>query len=336
MNQIEIESLRGQCFDQSIFSIEILNWIEAQNLWNLWVPKSYAGREESLTAGLKILKHLAYIDGSLGWTVTLCSGANYFVGNLKEELASEIFLDSESPILGGSGGAFGTAERLENGYRVSGKWKYATGAPYLTHFTLNARITVDGEEVKGNDGKTIVRSFIVPKDTVEIIPDWNTMGLKATATHSFTTDVFVDERNCFEYNQCYLDQSIFKVPFSLFADLTLWVNYVGMAEHFVEEAQKFASKECLKLISDFLSSLERKILNASEETEKIIGSSGSFPDEFLHSIHNEASVSVRELTQYIIDIYPALGIQGSSENQQINQIFRDYFTATQHNIFSKK
>src|SRR5699024_11269342 len=36
----------------------------------------------------------------------------------------------------------------------------------------------------------------------------------------------------------YLPGPIYKVPFSLFAYLTLWANYVGMAEHYWEESMR--------------------------------------------------------------------------------------------------
>src|SRR5680860_321271 len=114
----DIRQLREQCFGAAVFPSEILEWIEEQDLWNLWVPKSYGGLEASLGEGLQKLRSLAYIDGSLGWTVTLCSGANYFIGNLHSEDTQGLFLNSKAPILGGSGGVFGTAEKLEGRYRI--------------------------------------------------------------------------------------------------------------------------------------------------------------------------------------------------------------------------
>src|SRR5699024_10368812 len=130
-----------------------LNWVEKENLWNLWVPKAYGGLECSFSEGLHKLKELAKTDGSLGWTVTLCSGANYFIGNLPKKTAEDIFINPDSPVcMGGSGGVFGTAEKQGDHYLLSGKWRYATGAPYLTHFTLNAEIHENGVQLQNPDG----------------------------------------------------------------------------------------------------------------------------------------------------------------------------------------
>src|SRR6267154_1382961 len=68
-----------------------LSVIYAQKWFNLFVPIAYKGLELSLPEGLKIEEGLAWSDGSTGWTVTLCSGANWFIGFLKPELVKEIF-----------------------------------------------------------------------------------------------------------------------------------------------------------------------------------------------------------------------------------------------------
>src|SRR5690606_21961247 len=107
------------------------------------------------------------------------------------------------------------------------------------HFTLNARLTANGKPVFDNVGNEMIRSFIIFKDQVEIIADWLAMGMKATGTYSFKVHhVLVDEPHSFIYNAFYTDAVLDKIPFRIFADLPLLVNYLGMAEHFLDEAEK--------------------------------------------------------------------------------------------------
>lgn len=330
-----MQLLRKKCFNQAVFPAEILTWIKKENLWNLWVPKKYGGLEASFSEGLQKLKDLAFIDGSLGWTITLCSGANYFIGNLDKEVADEIFLSETPPILGGSGGVFGTAEIIDKGYRLSGKWQYATGAPYLSHFTLNAKIINHGKEELEIDGTPKIRSFVIPQKKVKVISDWNTMGLIPTATHSFEVDTEIEKKYSFLYNHFNLPQDIFKIPFSLFADMTLWVNYVGMGEHFLDEAHKFLPKERIDNLAELIALSNTQIVEFSEIIENTIKEGKDFTEEYMQKVHTAAADSVREFSRLIIEMYPLLGIKASSKNQQLNQIFRDYFTGTQHHIFSK-
>ena len=61
-----------------------LSIIYKEHWFNLFVPKEYGGLELSLPEALSIQEALAWADGSTGWTVTLCSGANWFIGTPQE------------------------------------------------------------------------------------------------------------------------------------------------------------------------------------------------------------------------------------------------------------
>ncbi|MBZ9629506.1 acyl-CoA dehydrogenase [Salegentibacter sp. LM13S] len=330
------QALRKLCLGADIFPEEVLTWIAEENLWNIWVPRNYGGLELSLTEGLEKLKKLTKIDGSLGWTVTLCSGANYFIGNLEPETAKEVFKKPHATVLGGSGGVFGTAEKLGYNYKISGTWRYATGAPYLTHFTLNAEIHENGKALLNEDGSPKIRSFVLPKEEVRLIEDWDTMGLKASVTHSFEVkDALISKRFSFIYNKFYQPQDIFKIPFSVFADLTLWVNYIGMAEHFLAEAQAVKPVEALKNLEENLNFHNQQIRRYSESIEAKIAAQEKISKNFIEEIHISASNSVKNISRNIIENYPYLGVKASQKNHPLNQVFCDYFTATQHHIFTK-
>lgn len=319
--------------DASVFRPEVLKWIAKENLWNIWVPRQFGGLELSFSQGLQKLQSLARIDGSLGWTVTLCSGANYFIGNLQPESAKEIF--TSSAILGGSGGLFGTAEKVGHQYKLNGTWRYATGAPYLTHFTLNAKIVEHGEELTHKDGTPQFLSFVIPAREVTVIEDWNTMGLKASATHSFEVkDVMIDERFSFVYNRFYLDQPIFKIHFSVFADLTLWVNYIGMAEHLLEAGRHDSNSKDRRL-RQAVAKANNMVMNYAQTIERLTGEESVITERLVLEIHQSAVDSVKEISAGIIALFPYLGVKASREDHVMNQIFRDYFTATQHHIFTK-
>ena len=333
-----MQKLRELCSDKEEFPQEILAWIAQENLWNLWVPKSYGGLEQSLVQGLKKLRSLAQVDGSLGWTVTLCSGANFFVGNLQREVAGEIFLNPREPVcFGGSGGVHGTAEKQGEGYVISGRWRYATGAPYLSHFTLNASLREAGRDLTHPDGTPLVRSFLLKKENVGIIKDWTAMGLKATATNSFEVpSQWVHAKYSFQYNDIRLPHPIFKVDFPVFADLTLWANYIGMAARFREEAKKPVGHKGLKGLSACIAHADSKIMGLAQRIEEYVHVGDRPPGSIQVEIHREATRSVSTLSMEIIGAYPMLGIRASRLDHPLNQAFRDYFTATQHPIFSQK
>ncbi|HUH47360.1 MAG TPA: hypothetical protein VLZ54_09420 [Arenibacter sp.] len=334
---MNLERLRELCLNAIVFPTEILDWIREENLWNLWVPRQYGGLGATFTEGLKQLRHLSQIDGSLGWTVTLCSGANFFIGNLRPDVVHGIFDGSVGSVcFGGSGGVSGIAERQGDTYLISGRWRYATGAPYLTHFTINAKILENGKELKNTDGSPLVRSFLLGKNEVQIVADWHAMGLKATATRSFEVmAVRVHEKYSFAYGEVYLPDPQFKIDFAIFADLTLWANYIGMADHFLEEALTILPRERLANFMATIERADRELFKQAQEIENRTVTSSDWCEKEIRSIHLIAADSVRHLARAIFECYPSLGIRACSENRVLNQVFRDYFTATQHHIFTK-
>jgi len=332
-----MQKLKKELLGIQRFTPKILQAIEEEKLWNIWVPKKFGGLEKSFSEGISILKQLAKIDGSLGWTVTLCSGANYFIGNLQPETAAKIFKSDKSICFGGSGAIGGIAKKEGTNYRISGKWRYATGSLYLTHFTLNAKIVENGHILKNPDGSEVIRSFVIPKDQVKIIRDWNTIGLKATVTNSFEIkDALVPNENKFIYNKFYQSQSIFKIPFALFADLTLWINYIGMAAHFIEECERIGKIEVIQKLQKVINDQENCILNISLDIEKKTENSLEIDEEQIGEIHHTAAKSVSQISNELIAVYPKLGIKACTIGAELNQIFLDYFTATQHHIFANK
>jgi hypothetical protein len=140
----------------------------------------------------------------------------------------------------------------------------------------------------------------------------------------------------FLYDECHLPNPIFKIPFALFADLTLWVNYIGIAEHLLEEASVDTMKGRLVDLEKSVVESRQMALFYASEIENVVAEEKNFKTGYLGDIHTAASLSVKEITRNIVAVFPYLGVKASTKGQQLNQIFCDYFTATQHHIFTKE
>ncbi|MEC9260761.1 MAG: hypothetical protein VYD53_05400 [Pseudomonadota bacterium] len=186
-----------------------------------------------------------------------------------------------------------------------------------------------------HQGQAQFSSFVVPAEQVEVTDDWQTMGLVATATHSFTVqDVDVTEQQAFHYETVFLPQAIYQLNFSVFADLTLWVNYIGMAEHFLALSSDSVSPSHLQALQDTLTHANKMVETLATECLQVVSAKVEFTEPLVRKVHREASMSVAHISQAITAIYPYTGIKGASQNTSLNRVFRDYFTATQHHIFT--
>ncbi|WP_313360585.1 hypothetical protein [Empedobacter sp.] len=330
---LDIPKIQKELLNKESFNQVVLDHIYTQNWLNIWVPKQYNGLGLHFSEGLKVLQSVAKIDGSLGWFVTLCSGANYFSRNLKPDVASNLF-SLQKTCFGGSGMLGGTAKKVGDKYIINGLWHYATGAPYLTHFTLNAKIIEDGKEILDENGEPKFLSFILDKYQVKLISTWKSMGMVATSSHSFEVEnEIVHQDYSFIYNQFYNDDLVEKIPFRIFADLTLLVNYLGMAEHFIEKSLEIIHYQKQTDFKHFVIKSTSKTIEFAKTIENLLVNNSPISEKIETEIHSFGIETVEKITQFIIEIYPQLGIKASKINEEINQIFRDYFTATQHRNF---
>ncbi|APU96784.1 acyl-CoA dehydrogenase [Sphingobacterium siyangense] len=329
-----------------------LDLIFLRKWFKIWVPPALGGLGLSLPEGLNLLADLAYWDGGLAWTVTLCSGANLFVGFIDPVLGDQIF-KTDRVCFGGSGQASGTATREGEHYRLRGFWRYATGAPHLTHFTLNAAIQEAGKPLLDEKGEPLIKSFFVDRDHVLVHYDWDTFGLEATASHSFSLeDILVDGRQSFEIDAAKSTRSelLYQYPFMPFAELTLLANFTGMYKRFLDLIEKLfvlksnqskwektESKEAFRVLDDF----QQDYVNRREAIMNLAARSwvNLHDGNDNAAIYEQIGIQSRDFVESIltntIRLYPHTGISGAAIDHEINIIFRNIFTASQHKLLQK-
>lgn len=323
---------------------EQLEWIYERKLFKLWVPKEFDGLEADFIDGIKTLEKLAYEDGSLAWTVTLCSGANLFVGYVDPKV-HKLFLD-EKICLGGSGFNSGVAEKHGEGYTISGEWKYATGSHHLTHFTLVAELWEDGKSLLDKNGQTRTAAFFVDANQVQIIEDWKTFGLESTASHSFSVkDAKVDSNREFyiDADKKTIDSPLFDIPFPLFAEATLLVNYIGIFRKFLDLVHFSFSRQPSKrtregdtadklLILEPIRNQFEADVNRYYKKVTALWSDRKYDDKDCEKSNVLAKDIVAFIKEKTAFLFPYCGIYAAQHETELNSVFRNIFTASQHNL----
>jgi alkylation response protein AidB-like acyl-CoA dehydrogenase len=72
---------------------------------------------------------------------------------------------------------------VDGGYRITGRWPFASGCQHATWF-LGGALIYDGDEPrKGEDGASIQLLAAFPAADAEIVDTWHTMGMRGTGSH---------------------------------------------------------------------------------------------------------------------------------------------------------
>ncbi len=345
-----LRKLSKEAEQKGTFPNTTLKIIYQEKWLKLFLPRAYDGLELDLPEALRYEEQLAYIDGSLGWTITLCAGANLFAGYIHSRKAAAIF-SSSKVCFGGSGAVSGVAQKVKDGYLVNGFWRYATGAPHLTHFTANCTIEENGNPVLKDDGSPEIRSFFFNKKDVTIHEDWDTMGLIATAGHSFSVKnlkVPFDQSFLIDATHASLSAPIYQYPFMPLAEATIAVNTLGMTRHFTELALGIITNRQAKIGDAAYEAAFKRISTEQQKITKLAAqlyqwvqtsweelvSKGKLSKKSIKKIADTSRLLVNACRAAVTTIYPYCGLAATSSASEINKVFRDIFTASQHGLLA--
>lgn len=327
-----------------------LDLIYRENWFNLFVPQAFGGLERSLPEALRIEEGLAWADGSIGWTVTLCSGAAWFIGYLPGTATREIFADPRV-CLAGSGMPAGLARRTAGGYEVSGCWPYASGANHATVFTANCRLEAEGKPVLDEMGRPQVIPFWFRREEVQVRRAWKAMGLIATASHSFEVACQVvppGRAFSLEPRDRILDLPVFAFPFLQLAESTLSVNLSGMAWRFLElcvqqfgetgrgrAGDKGEGEQLLRqtrLAGDRLDAARQDFYESVDRAWQDVQSGQSVPSGRLREISRQSRRLAAVSRGAVDEIYPYCGMAAAMCDSELNRVWRNFHTASQHRL----
>lgn len=318
--------------------------IQEEKWFQLFVPEQYGGLELTLPEALQLEEALACADGSVGWTVTLCAGAGWFIGFLQPETAA-IFFNNKTVCLAGSGKATGTAKIINDGYEITGKWDYATGSNHATAFTANCMIEENGALLKNIDGSPVIMPFIFLSSEVKIHENWKRIGMIATGSNSFEADhLIVNTNRAFkiEPQHTVLKSPIYQYPFLQFAETTLAVNSSGMAMRFLDLCKIIFEKNTTLTIQLVLTNAIQKIETARTTFYDAVNNSWkscveelSIPQLLLLEV-SIASKQLATTSRILVDeLYPYCGMQAANPDMEINRVWRNLHTASQHSLFNR-
>ena len=133
--------------------------------------------------GLEVITALARLDGSVGWTSMVGCAGSLFATLARRETYDRIYQNGPDVAVCGSSQPAGMAEPTANGFRVTGRWPFASGCKHADWMGAVCKITKDGKPVTDAHGKPMIRGFMMPASDWEIEDTWYAAGLKGTGSH---------------------------------------------------------------------------------------------------------------------------------------------------------
>jgi indole-3-acetate monooxygenase len=177
---------------------DLLDDLRAAGLFRMLTPRSHGGDEVGLLASMEVLETLAVADGATGWTAMIGAESPQLLSLLPCETYDALYAAGPDVTVGGSFAPVGQAQAVEGGYRVSGRWPFASGCQRWDWLFGNCVLLDAGAPRQGADGP-LARAMLLRPDQFEIEDTWRVLGLRGTGSHHFSVaDAFVPEERTFD------------------------------------------------------------------------------------------------------------------------------------------
>jgi alkylation response protein AidB-like acyl-CoA dehydrogenase len=113
------------------------------------------------------------------------TGAAY----IEPEAAQALFGNGRLSIIAGHGAAMGRADVEGDGFRLSGKWSYASGLLHSDHIHTGGIVYENGKpRIDPATGEPEFRIFVVPIAAAVLRGNWDVLGLRATGSVDYTIE----------------------------------------------------------------------------------------------------------------------------------------------------
>jgi alkylation response protein AidB-like acyl-CoA dehydrogenase len=173
--------------------------LRSAGVFRMPMPAAWGGPEVDIVAQTEIVETLSRADGSAGWCAMIGSDGGFYSAFLDDDTGRALYPDLDAVTAGGVLPA-GRLDRTPGGYRLSGRWAFASGIDHADVVAAGAMVYDGDEIVTGPEGRPEWRVALLPAGAYQVHDTWYTTGLAGSGSHDYSADgVFVPAGQAFSF-----------------------------------------------------------------------------------------------------------------------------------------
>jgi 3-hydroxy-9,10-secoandrosta-1,3,5(10)-triene-9,17-dione monooxygenase len=310
-------------------------------------PRRWGGYEMELGTFYDIEMALAEGDMSTGWTYGVLGVVSWFLGLIDDRAARDVWGGDSSALLSSSTMPAGKATAVDGGFRLSGRWRYASGCEHCEWVLLSGLVEDDPSEW---------RFFVVPRREYKTVDTWQVAGLQGTGSIDVILDdvlvpIYRSQRLQDNFllkgaGQALNASSLYRVPFGQIFVRGVSTSGLGALQAMLAALLEYGSTrvsraggrskenpfvqllcaETTAAIDEMCATLHRNFRALHDYAER-----GETPPLELRLQYKFQSAAVIErCTRLAARIFKATGAGGLSDQLPFGGIFADLMAARQH------
>ncbi|MGV9245326.1 3-hydroxy-9,10-secoandrosta-1,3,5(10)-triene-9,17-dione monooxygenase oxygenase subunit [Streptomyces sp. NPDC003710] len=154
-------------------------------VFRLTQPTAHGGFSADPADFYEVLRQLGDACGSTGWCCGVFGVGAWLVAQYDPRAQTDVWGTNRDALVCFVQAPRGRAESTEGGFRVNGRWSYASGCDHADWALLGARVDEGG-------GPLGWRCFLLPRSDYQLHSEWDSIGLRGTGSGDITVeDAFV-------------------------------------------------------------------------------------------------------------------------------------------------
>jgi 3-hydroxy-9,10-secoandrosta-1,3,5(10)-triene-9,17-dione monooxygenase len=208
-------------------------------LCRLMVPARFGGHQTSVRTYLDVMAEVGRGCGSTAWVASLINVCAWLASLFPERAQHDIWGANPDAWIAGSLAPNGETVPVDGGWRVTGRWPWASGS-------MHAQWAACGIHMTNERGEMVNLGLsLMPIGKLTIEDTWFMAGMKGTGSNTIVAkDVFVPEHRFLPYPQAFggiyrtehKDEAVYRAAFVPITVLILAPSQLGVAQSALEHA----------------------------------------------------------------------------------------------------
>ncbi len=327
--------------------------LKEAGLCRLMVPRRFGGHQTDIRTYIAVMAEIGRGCGSTAWVASLINVCAWLTALFPQHAQEDVWGPDPDAWVAGSLAPHGEAIPVDGGWRVNGRWSWASGC-------LHAQWAACGIHMNNERGEMANLGLsLMPMKELTIEDTWFMAGMKGTGSNTIVAkDVFVPEHRFLPYPPAFqgtyrtehADETVYRVAFVPVTVLILVGAQLGVAraalDHVIAKAptrgvthtnfgKQAESTGFQILVAEAAMKVETAYLHAfrAAEDQDLEAERGTYPDLTARArIRSDTALVAKHCRDAVDLLVSAHGTTSLADWNRMQRLWRDVHVASHHAI----
>jgi indole-3-acetate monooxygenase len=237
-----VRDRRDESERQRRLPASVLSAMHEAQFFRMYVPIEYGGLQTDPITSMQVVEAIAEADAATAWNLMIGATYGIWAAFLPEAGAREIYGITDA-VVAGALRPSGIAYAAAGGYRVSGRWAFASGIDHCAWWNGGCVVYEDGAPRRTDTGTPQTVLVFFSATDGERIDTWDTGGLRGTGSHDYAVrDLFVPSQRVLAFDDApRVPGLLYRLPCQALLDSPMAAVPLGIARTAIDTLIELAA-----------------------------------------------------------------------------------------------